>query len=507
MCHEEERGECLQHGRCAQSRSADARAVFDSLHRPLRRSLCLALLLLPRGAASLSCWCWCWCWCCSQSMRRRPSLASRQALARAIHTRLPPATSPPLYPSNAIRTAKYTFYTFLPRNLFEQFSKVANLYFLVIIVIQCFPSIRTTHPIFAALPVLLIVGVTAFKDALEDRKRTLSDLTLNHSLTHTLPDCAPFYRNVNYPSSPSTSASTTTTSTSTTSTTTTTISPTPPAHQHTLSWQPTLWQHVRVGDFVLLRNNDPVPADLLLLSASEKDNSCYIETKNLDGETNLKLRYGLPQLAHVHLPTHCAHLALHIDSEAPNPNLYSYRGTITINTSSLPPCPPPSSPLSPYSSNEKEYPTSQQDQDVLVPLGPDNLLLRGCMVRNTDWLIGLVLYTGTDTKIILNSGNTPSKRSRIDRQMNPHILMNFAILIVMCLICAILGTFVTDNYNMHGFTDPNLFHRLRPSGWTNSILTFFSCLVVFQNIVPISLYISVEAVKTMQACLVAHPLT
>jgi phospholipid-translocating ATPase len=149
-----------------------------------------------------------------------------------------------------------------------------------------------------------------------------------------------------------------------------------------------------VGDFVLLRNNDKIPADLLIIATGEPDCTCYVETKNLDGETNLKIKRGLKELSHIKTPDDCRTIKCFIDAEAPNPNLYTFNGALNL--------------------------MNQESQDkTIVPIGPLSLLLRGCMVRNTSWVIGLAIYTGNDTKLMQNSGPTPSKRSKIDRQINP----------------------------------------------------------------------------------------
>jgi phospholipid-translocating ATPase len=59
--------------------------------------------------------------------------------------------------------------------------------------------------------------------------------------------------------------------------------------------------------------------------------------------------------------------------------------------------------------------------DQTFPADMQMVLLRGTVLRNTKWIIGLVLYTGEDSKIVLNSGGTPSKRSKVERQMNPQV--------------------------------------------------------------------------------------
>jgi phospholipid-translocating ATPase len=228
-----------------------------------------------------------------------------------------------------------------------------------------------------------------------------------------------------------------------------------------------------VGDFVLLRNNDAVPADLLIISTSEPENLCFLETKNLDGETNLKIKKGLAELAHLKTPAQCARAKFVIDSELPNPNLYSYNAVAILK--------PMNSP------------------QIIVPVSADGILLRGCYVRNTEWVIGVVVFTGSDTKIMLNAGATPTKRSRIDQQINPQVLLNFVILFGMCLICALANAIyeVTFKREVPSYLALVSFDLESPE--IAALLTFFRCMIIFQNIIPIALYISIDIAKTVMS--------
>ena len=85
------------------------------------------------------------------------------------------------YANNFIRTTKYTVLTFLPKNLFEQFHRFANLYFLFIVLLNWVPAINAFGKEIAMLPVIFVLGVTAIKDAFEDRRRYLSDKRVNNS--------------------------------------------------------------------------------------------------------------------------------------------------------------------------------------------------------------------------------------------------------------------------------------------------------------------------------------
>lgn len=180
----------------------------------------------------------------------------------------------------------------------------------------------------------------------------------------------------------------------------------------TAHWERTLWKKLEVGDVVLLRENDQVPADIVVLSTSDPDGICYLETKNLDGETNLKPRRSLKATTSLQSEEDIEHASFVLDSEPPHANLYVYNGVL-------------------------KYRDSQTGENKLEPVTINELLLRGCSVRNTSWIIGLVVYTGADTKIMLNGGSTPSKRSKIERETNFNVVMNFIVLILMCLATGI----------------------------------------------------------------------
>ena len=89
--------------------------------------------------------------------------------------------------SNSVRTSKYTLLTFIPLNLFTQFSKAPNIYFLVIMYMQTISliSISGGKPAMAA-PLVLVVLVSMVKDAFEDYKRAKQDKEENTTKTQKL---------------------------------------------------------------------------------------------------------------------------------------------------------------------------------------------------------------------------------------------------------------------------------------------------------------------------------
>lgn len=244
------------------------------------------------------------------------------------------------------------------------------------------------------LPLLVILLITAIKDGYEDFKRHQSDNKVNYSKTYALTGGNWSNPNVSEPKSRSFIRDLLSSLR---------ISSTPPSSANIQSdseaqrinepyWKETCWEDLRVGDFVKILDNEPIPADILICATSEEEDVAFLETKNLDGETNLKSRRAVQSLTSFRDAQACANPnnSFQIRCDRPETNMYRLNGNVVIN-------------------NE----TSPVDLSMT--------LLRGTILRNTEWVIGVVLFTGLDSKIIMNSGGTPSKRSKVERQMNPQV--------------------------------------------------------------------------------------
>lgn len=238
------------------------------------------------------------------------------------------------------------------------------------------------------------------------------------------------------------------------------------------------WKSLQVGDFVRIYNEDELPADVIILSTCDPDGACYVETKNLDGETNLKVRQALRCGRSLKHARDCERAEFCIESEPPQPNLYKYSGVVR------------------WKQTVPGYP-DDDPEEMKEPITIDNLLLRGCNLRNTEWVLGVVIFTGHDTKIMMNAGITPSKRARIAREMNFNVICNFGILLIMCLLAAIVNgvAWAKTDASLHFFE----FGSIGGSPPMSGFITFWAAIIVFQNLVPISLYITLEIVRTLQA--------
>ena len=238
------------------------------------------------------------------------------------------------------------------------------------------------------------------------------------------------------------------------------------------------WKNVQVGDFVRIYNDEQIPADVVVLSTSDPDGACYVETKNLDGETNLKVRQALQAGRRVRHARDCEKTEFVIESEGPHMNLYQY------------------SAVARWQQRDTRNP-SAPTKEMAEPININNLLLRGCSLKNTEWVLGVVVFTGRETKIMLNSGVSPRKRARLARNLNWNVIYNFIILFFMCLVSGIIqGVTWAQGYNSEAYFE---FGSIGGKPSLDGFITFWSAVVLFQNLVPISLYITLEIVRLCQA--------
>lgn len=345
---------------------------------------------------------------------------------RIIYLNNPPANAANRYVDNHVSTAKYNVATFLPKFLYEQFSKYANLFFLFTAILQQIPNISPTNRYTTIVPLIIVLAVSAIKEMVEDFRRKASDRSLNNSKARVLKGS---------------------------------------------SFQDVRWINVAVGDIVRVESEESFPADLVLLASSEPEGLCYIETANLDGETNLKIKQAIPETANLVSPGDLSRLGGKIRSEQPNSSLYTYEATLTVQAGG----------------GEKE-----------LSLQPDQLLLRGATLRNTLWIHGVVVFTGHETKLMRNATAAPIKKTNVEKMVNLQILVLGGILITLSLISSIGDLIVRSTaadklqYLDYGSV----------SGAKQFFSDIFTYWVLYSNLVPISLFVTIEIVKYYQAFLI-----
>ncbi|KAL1810608.1 hypothetical protein DCAR_0730319 [Daucus carota subsp. sativus] len=329
------------------------------------------------------------------------------------------------YPLNDISTTKYNVITFLPKAAFEQFRRVANVYFLLAAILSLTPV--TPFSAFSMIaPLAFVVGLSMTKEAVEDWRRFLQDRKVNMRKVSTRQENGGF------------------------------------------SYQP--WEKIQVGDVVKVEKDQFFPADLFFLSSSYEDGICYVETMNLDGETNLKVKRALEVTSPLNVDESFKDFTGTIRCEDPNPNLYTFVGNLDID-------------------------------HRLYPLEPSQILLRDSKLRNTAYVYGVVIFTGHDSKVMQNATTSPSKRSRIEKQMDKIIYILFSFLLLISIISSV-GFAVKTEYQMPDWWylppdggslyDPN---KASLSGFYHLV----TAVILYGYLIPISLYISIEIVKVIQA--------
>uniref|UniRef100_A0A8C9SQQ6 Phospholipid-transporting ATPase n=1 Tax=Scleropages formosus TaxID=113540 RepID=A0A8C9SQQ6_SCLFO len=257
---------------------------------------------------------------------------------------------PPKFCDNRIVSSKYTVWNFLPKNLFEQFRRIANFYFLIIFLVQ-----------------------------VSDR-------------------------------------------------------PGDPDHKK-----------IKVGDIVEVLEDETFPCDLILLGSSRDDDTCFVTTASLDGESNHKTHYTVPDLE-----SDLEVLNATIECEQPQPDLYK-------------------------------------------SLGPENLLLKGATLKNTRVVYGVAVYTGMETKMALNYQGKSQKRSVVEKSINGFLLVYLCILLSKALVCTTLK-YVWQN--QRGQDEPWYNQKTQKEKEFLKMFTdFLSFMVLFNFIIPVSMYVTVEMQK------------
>lgn len=139
----------------------------------------------------------------------------------------------------------------MPLSLFNQFKRYANVYFLVVAILQSIPQISPLNPLSAIAPLVFVVSLSMIREGYEDLKRYKSDLETNSKKTKRY--C-----------------------------------------QETEDWEVDVeWKDLFVGDVIRVEDEEYIPADLIVLSSSNKDGNCFIMTSSLDGEKNLKAKNAI----------------------------------------------------------------------------------------------------------------------------------------------------------------------------------------------------------------------
>ncbi|PKI85390.1 P-type phospholipid transporter [Malassezia vespertilionis] len=380
------------------------------------------------------------------------------------------------FPPNVVRNQKYNVVTFLPMVLYQQFKFFFNLYFLLVALSQFVPALKIGFLLTYILPLTFVLCVTIGKEAFDDYERYRRD-TESNSMPYAVLGAVDT-QNVG-------------------------------AASHMLDVEAVLphtrithmsSSKLRVGDIVVLHKNQRVPADMVLLKTYVADaaddvgsepsqlitgdskqsdavrtaaveeadvgGTCFIRTDQLDGETDWKLRIAVPLTHHmseeeiVHLRTRAA-----IVAGPPSKDLHAFSGNLT---------------LQPRTASPDEWLHSQgavpmEQQAHTVPLTTDNTLWANTVLA-AGRAIGFVVYTGRETRAVMNTSHPQTKVSLLDMEINR---------LSKILCCVTLSLSITL-VGLNGF---------RGKWW----IYIFRFLILFSSIIPISLRVNLDMGKTVYA--------
>uniref|UniRef100_A0A669C6J4 Phospholipid-transporting ATPase n=1 Tax=Oreochromis niloticus TaxID=8128 RepID=A0A669C6J4_ORENI len=335
------------------------------------------------------------------------------------HKEPPPGTEAFIqqrFPDNRIVSSKYTFWNFIPKNMFEQFRRVANFYFLIIFLVQLIID-TPTSPVTSGLPLFFVITVTAIKQGYEDWLRHKADNAVNQCPVHVV------------------------------------------HHGKVVRKQS---RKLRVGDVVLVKEDEAFPCDLILLSSSRDDGTCFVTTASLDGESSHKTYYAVQETKAYNAEKEVDTIHATIECEQPQPDLYksvTYTHTHTHTRS-------------------------------------ENLLLRGATLKNTEYIYAVAIYTGMETKMALNYQSKSQKRSAVEKSMNAYLVVYLCILISKALInTALKYVWQSDPNKDEPFYNQKTEAERQRHVLIRAFTDFLAFMVLFNYIIPVSMYVTVEMQK------------
>ncbi|OWZ24311.1 Phospholipid-translocating p-type flippase [Phytophthora megakarya] len=347
-----------------------------------------------------------------------------------------------IFPSNAVKTAIYTPYNFLAKNLFKQFTRFSNVYFLVITVLQLLPQVTSSNGVpTMVVPLLFIIVVSGVRDIMEDIQRHRADAEQNGAQV----------QKFNFVDESKAGA-----------------------------FHPATCEELKVGDMVRVAENEEIPADMILVASGSPNGQCYVMTANLDGESSLKPRFVHPELCRQayrdcfssdgkQVTTQATTLlsSVHIECEPPNRCIDKFKGTLVL----------------------KE--TRSTSLDI------SHVLLRGTHLKDTVWVVGVVIYTGDDTRVRQNASETPIKASWLSHFINQITIWIVIVQIIILIVAVVVEAQLVGSSRVQ--RNPYIPDDIKDSTFIDFVWLFLAYMLLFSNFVPISLQVTIDFTRYFQA--------
>ena len=333
-----------------------------------------------------------------------------------------------LFGNNTTSTTKYHFFTLVPKCLFYQMCKASNIYFLIVSILSCL-SFSPKEPASMIATFAFVLIFTMIKEGIVDYKRYKQDKVSNS-------------RNIILFSEG--------------------------------KWTNNISFRIRPGDLLKVNENEESPCDLLVIKSSDESGYLFIDTKNLDGETNLKEKCSVGALKKYKMNEKELNDVIgNIATNISDADLNNWEGILKYN-------------------NNKE-----------ITCSINNLLLKGTVLKNTKYIYGISVYVGHHTKIMKNSRQPKQKTSMMINKMEKFLFSLFTFTVLLCLIFAFLCNNFVDQYgNKYDYI---FSHKTLKYGEAHRfIINFLIFFIDYYQIIPISLYVVMEIIKMYQTILIKY---
>ena len=334
------------------------------------------------------------------------------------------------YGNNIIKTTKYNIITLVPKNLFYQLCRASNIYFLIVCILNCL-SFSPKEPVSMLVTFSFVLIFTMGKDAILDYGRHKQDEKSNSRMCH-------IFEND--------------------------------------KWKKQKCYKITPGNIIKIKEDEECSCDILIIKSSNENGYLFVDTKNLDGESNLKEKYVVENLKNIQLDLNeLSLLSGNIITTYSDENLNEWEGLLSYNNLN----------------------------DIICCM--DNMMLKGTILKNTEYVYGIVIYAGHQTKIMKNSHKPEPKISKMIKTMDKLLYSLFAFTLVLCLIFAFLcNKFDENNKSKYDYIFINADEKDNKNKATKILIYFIIFFIDYYQIIPISLYVCMEIIKIYQNYLIFY---
>lgn len=351
---------------------------------------------------------------------------------------------------NKLITSKYTKLNFFPLNLYHQLTKAPNVFFLLTLILLSIPAISPFSPYTYMIAFISVLGVSMVKDGIEDYRRHISDHEYNKKTTHV----------VNYN-----------------------------LENGEIQINDKFVEELDENDFVIVKNDEEIPADMILLSSKNTnlDNNkchkfCFIETSNLDGEMSYKKKMShsfLPRKKCMFTKVKDFYCICECDK-----NFIKNVKQIEVKDTG--------EDLSDF-----ECKLMMDDNEFLQH--QKNVLLRGCRLKSTEQIFGVIVSVGNKTKLSKTARKANQKISVFQMRLFKKLFLVLSLYFCILIVSSIMGSvFLTKNNIQY------LYLENYPA--KDAFRGTGTSFILYNYLIPISLFVTLEFARFFQGLFIHNDL-